>query len=195
MGKPYQSELAKLSETYQWALSLDAKPLEEHLVSVANCPLVAIGSGGSYSTATLMADLHQRQTGEVGMSDTPLMAASYLKQLKGSAVALVSGAGLNPRHTGSGTQGRAVGTRVTDRTLCFEKHHLWRGSSGNYARGFCFEFNVPAGKDGFLGDEQSARSGSVAPKGYGISDLLPQSIDPSLIAAGYVPEGKETVRR
>lgn len=181
MGKPYQSELAKLSETYRWALSLDAKPLQEHLISVANCPLVAIGSGGSYSTAILMADLHRRQTGEVGMSDTPLMAASYLKQLKGSAVVLVSGAGRNPDILGVAR--RAVQSEPESLiALCASKASPLARIVGNYARGFCFEFNVPAGKDGFLATNSLLALGLAALKGYGISDLLPKSIDPSSIA-------------
>ena len=181
MGKPYESELAKLSETYQWALSLDATPLEERLVSVANCPLVAIGSGGSYSTAILVADLQQRQTGEVGRADTPWMAASYLKQLKGAALVLVSGAGRNPDILGVAR--RAVQSEPELLiALCASESSPLARIVGNYARGFCFDFSAPAGKDGFLATNSLLALGVAALKGYGTGELLPKSLDPCSIA-------------
>jgi hypothetical protein len=180
MGKPYQSELAKLPETYQWALSIDATTLEERLASVANCPVIAIGSGGSHSTAILVADIHQRQTGEVGRADTPWMAASYLKQLKGSAVVLVSGAGRNPDILGVAR--RAVQSEPESLiALCASKSSPLARIVGNYARGFCFDFDVPAGKDGFLATNSLLALGVLVLKGHGIRDVLPQSLDPGAI--------------
>ncbi|MGC2449352.1 MAG: HAD hydrolase family protein [Candidatus Sulfotelmatobacter sp.] len=180
MGKPFQSELAKLPETYQWALSMDATTLEARLASVAGCPLIAIGSGGSHSTAILVADLHQRQTGEVGRVDTPWMAASYLKQLKGSTVVLVSGAGRNPDILGVAR--RAVQSEPESLiALCASKSSPLARIVGNYARGFCFDFDVPAGKDGFLATNSLLALGVVVLKGHGIRDMLPQSLDPGAI--------------
>src|SRR5690348_16278779 len=96
MGKPFKSELKQLSHTYQWALSLPIQSIQERVHTIVPCPLIAIGSGGSQSTATLIADLHQARSGQVARSDTPLSARNYIKEVKRSAVLLISAGGKNP---------------------------------------------------------------------------------------------------
>ena len=46
MGKPYDSELASLPRTYDWARSADIKPLVTAFRRASALPLIAIGSGG-----------------------------------------------------------------------------------------------------------------------------------------------------
>ena len=47
LGKPYDSELASLPLTYDWARSADIKPLVAASRRASALPLIAIGSGGS----------------------------------------------------------------------------------------------------------------------------------------------------
>jgi phosphoglycolate phosphatase-like HAD superfamily hydrolase len=177
MGKPYKSELTKLPATYRWALSMDTTALEERLSAIAGLPLIAIGSGGSQSTAVLVADLHQIRFGEVARADTPLAAYRYLEQLRNSAILLLSGGGKNPDILGVAR--RAVECEPRSLVaLCASKASPLARIVGNYARGYCFDFNVPAGKDGFLATNSLLALGVTALKGYGLSgELLPQSID------------------
>src|SRR5881409_127372 len=102
MGKSYKSELTQLPATYDYALSLDISALEKEIPGLATFPLIAIGYGGSQSTATLIADLHQNEFGQVSKADTPLIASAYLGNLKSSAVFLVSASGKNPDILGIG---------------------------------------------------------------------------------------------
>src|SRR5579872_3355335 len=96
MGKPYQSELLQLAATYRWSLSRDTTPLADRLNALEHSSLLAVGSGGSQSTAHLISDLHQRRFGQLSKADTPLIARSYLHKLKSSVIALVSAGGNNP---------------------------------------------------------------------------------------------------
>lgn len=174
MGKPYKSELARLSATYKWALSLDTSSLGERVASISNCPMIAIGSGGSQSTALLVADVHQREFGTIAKADTPLVAHSYLKQLKSAAIVLVSSAGKNPDILGAAR--RAVECEPSSLiALCATKASPLSSIVTGYARGFCFDFNVPSGKDGFLATNSLLALGVVALKGYGVN--LPESVD------------------
>jgi len=72
MGRPYDTELARLSATYDWALNLDICKLKRAILTARALPLVAIGSGGSLTTAHFIADLHKRYAGQIASVATPL---------------------------------------------------------------------------------------------------------------------------
>lgn len=77
MGKPYASELARLRESYEWAISCDISRLRQAIAIASTCPLVAIGSGGSITCAYILSGLHQRHAGRLSSVQTPLEAASF----------------------------------------------------------------------------------------------------------------------
>jgi fructoselysine-6-P-deglycase FrlB-like protein len=91
-----------LPATYDYALALDITALAKEVHGVAPFPIVAIDSGGSQSTAVLVADLHQNEFGQGSKADTPLIASDYLGKLKSSAVFLVSASGENADILGIG---------------------------------------------------------------------------------------------
>lgn len=76
MGRPYKSELKRLPEAYAWALRFKIDNLERSVRQTAYTPLIAVGSGGSFSAAHLAAHLHQTLLGVVGRAMTPLEATS-----------------------------------------------------------------------------------------------------------------------
>ena len=53
MGKPFATELARLSETYDWARGVSVDSLSDAIQSIQSMPLMAVGSGGSFTTAPL----------------------------------------------------------------------------------------------------------------------------------------------
>lgn len=94
VGKNYQKELQVLDDTYR-AASVAASPKWlRALDAVAHLPLIAIGSGGSFSAAVLMAQLHRRATGCLSAPWTPL-EASVEGIPRSSAVAVISARGRN----------------------------------------------------------------------------------------------------
>ena len=66
--------MAKLAETFDWAATVDLKPLCQALRTSGLSPLRAIGSGGSLTGAHALASLHQRYTGQLAAVATPLEA-------------------------------------------------------------------------------------------------------------------------
>lgn len=178
MGKPYKSELQHLPATYRWALSHDHGALKRQIDALAAYPLISIGSGGSQSTATLVADLHQSKFGQVAKADTPLSAWSYLKNLKSSAILLISAGGKNPDILGIAKA--AVESEPSSLiALCATKHSPLARIVNQYARGFCFDFDLPTGKDGFLATNSLLALSVIALRAYGYDvEDLPQSFGP-----------------
>jgi len=177
MGRPYKSELVQLPTTYAWALSLNTDALEERIRSFASCPLIAIGSGGSQTTAVLVADLHQSKFGQVSKADTPLVARHYLKKLKSSVIVLVSGGGRNADILGVARA--AVESEPKSLILlCAVKNSPLARIVGGFTRGFCFDFDLHTGRDGFLATNSLLALSVVALKAYGfrIGDL-PRSFE------------------
>jgi hydroxymethylpyrimidine pyrophosphatase-like HAD family hydrolase len=175
MGKPYKSELAELPHTYRWALSLEYAPLKDRIDGLATYPLVAIGSGGSQSTATLVADLHQTKFGQVAKADTPLSAGSYLKLLRRPAVFIVSAGGMNPDILGIA---RAVveSEPASLIAVCATRNSPLARVVKGFSRGFCFDFEMPTGKDGFLATNSLVALSVTALRGYGYdANDLPRS--------------------
>jgi hypothetical protein len=58
MGKPYATELSRLSDTYAWALETPIESLAAAVSASSHLPLIAVGSGGSFSAAHLACSLH-----------------------------------------------------------------------------------------------------------------------------------------
>lgn len=95
MGRPYQSELLSLTTTYKEALGLNLNSLGQRLRTLRSGSLVAVGSGGSQTTAHLVAELHQLRFGQLAKAEMPLVARDYLRASRGDGVVLVSAGGKN----------------------------------------------------------------------------------------------------
>lgn len=94
MAKPYQDEMARLTETLQWAESLDLSALRQALRSALLGPLVAVGSGGSLSAAHALARFHRLASGHVSTVLTPLESTGVRHDFE-TAVWLLSASGSN----------------------------------------------------------------------------------------------------
>ena len=148
MARPYASEMAKLSETFDWAASTDIGTLRQAVRSAKFLPLRAIGSGGSLTAAHALAVFHQRYTSRIAAVATPLEAVGepldsavshWLLSASGSNVDILAAAKTliwrEPRQL-------AVLCGRTDSPLA----DLCR----TYPFTDLLVFPPPAGKDGFL---------------------------------------------
>ena len=72
VGKRYWSELELLDETFNWARTVENEGLQRLREVYARHPLLAVGSGGSYSSAVLAAYLHRHANGRLASAATPL---------------------------------------------------------------------------------------------------------------------------
>ena len=89
----YQRELAGLDRVYRAALGEDVRPLCAAVERWAGHSMVMVGSGGSFSTATFAAHLHESATGQLARAATPLEVVSKADQDAG--VVCFSASGLN----------------------------------------------------------------------------------------------------
>ena len=72
MKSQYQRELEALDKVYAAAMALDITEFAAVVERQIEYPLLAIGSGGSFSTASFAAGLHERRTGRLARAATPL---------------------------------------------------------------------------------------------------------------------------
>lgn len=72
MTARYANELATLDRVYEAAWAVDISDLRECIEQQFKLPLLTIGSGGSFSTASVAATLHQRYSGQLARAATPL---------------------------------------------------------------------------------------------------------------------------
>lgn len=96
MGKPYQSELSRLSETFLWANTQPVDGLAKSLCSIGQTPLIVVGSGGSLAACHYAAQLRQQYAGVLAKATTPLEFSQSASELKSSAVMIISAGGRNP---------------------------------------------------------------------------------------------------
>jgi len=149
LGKPYETELALLGDTYAWSHSFDLDRFVSAVAATADKSLVAIGSGGSLSAAHLVALLHRRLASRNARAATPLDVRQDDDVLRETAYLLLSAGGGNGdildvfRHLVvrepdalSAIVGRPD-SKLADR-------------SGNHQYVDLLECDFPAGRDGFL---------------------------------------------
>jgi hypothetical protein len=148
MGKPYAKELLRLSDTLKWANSYDVTVLRKAVTATANVPLLVVGSGGSLSAAQLLVGLHRFRTGRVASIATPY-EVNQGQIDPNTAVWLLSAGGRNvdirsafstlvelePKHFG---------------IICGQSKSPLVAASRNHSFVDSINFDLPAGKDGFL---------------------------------------------
>ena len=71
MGKPFKQELTKINDTIRWAEGQDVTELRSFFSVNAGCPLICIGSGGSFSAASYASMLYKQMCG-LAVPMTPL---------------------------------------------------------------------------------------------------------------------------
>ena len=74
MGRPYSEELDAVPLTYAWASRSPIGDLAALVRKCARRPLYAVGSGGSFTAATLASALHQ-QGGRMSMGSVQYSSA------------------------------------------------------------------------------------------------------------------------
>lgn len=165
MAKPYQGEMARLRETLAWAWASDVAPLEVAVRTAALGPLIAVGSGGSLSTAHALAWLHRSVTGQPATVLTPLESVSvthdsntalWLLSASGGNVDIVNAAkGLVLREP---RQLAALIGREDSKIGAIAHAHPYMD---------LLVFSPPSGKDGFLATNTLFGATALLTRAYG----------------------------
>ena len=92
----YDTELNELAATYQHGLTLDVAELRSAIAGSCESSVIGVGSGGSYTVASLLCNLHEAYTGRVSRPVTPLEVICNPTLASSSPVFLISAEGRNP---------------------------------------------------------------------------------------------------
>lgn len=165
MGRAYATELEHLPDTYRWALREPIDGLVSAIQQTAVLPILAIGSGGSLTTARYMVALHQSHTGRLGRHLTPLELAGFAYLNPKTAVWFFSAGGSNPDAVSAfalaATLEPALLLALTTRTDSQIKRSAERLSVSQV-----LEFEIPSGKDGFLATNSLLASMTLLTRAY-----------------------------
>jgi fructoselysine-6-P-deglycase FrlB-like protein len=92
----YENELDRLATTYSAAFEADVTGVKSAIAGASQSSLIAIGSGGSFTVATVLCNLHETYTGQVSRPSTPLEIICNPTLAAASPVFLISAEGKNP---------------------------------------------------------------------------------------------------
>src|SRR4051812_23525778 len=92
----YDEELSNFPATYRSAIGRDIGRLEAAIAGASNSSILAVGSGGSFTVASLLCDLHEKYTGRVSRAATPLEIICNPTLASTSPIFLISAEGKNP---------------------------------------------------------------------------------------------------
>lgn len=92
----YDLELEKLADTYNAALKIDIKGIKSAIAGASESSIIGVGSGGSFTVASVLCNLHEAYTGRVSRPSTPLEIICNPTLASASPVFLISAEGKNP---------------------------------------------------------------------------------------------------
>lgn len=172
MGKPYSEELAGLADTFAWAMAAPVDNLARAVRAASPHSLVAVGSGGSYTTAHFAAAAHRQFTSGIAAAMTPLEAVGTPQSLRPSAVFLLTAGGKNPDVLGAF---RRLVAREPRRllVLCASTASPLARLAAEYPYVDLAEFDAPSGKDGFLATNSLLASAVLLVRGYAAAHAGP----------------------
>ena len=92
----YDAELKQLAETYNVALDENVDGIKNAIAGASESSIIGVGSGGSFTIASLLCNLHETYTGRVSRPSTPLEIICNPSIASASPVFLISAEGKNP---------------------------------------------------------------------------------------------------
>lgn len=184
----YEEELAQLGHSYSAACGADIESLKLAIAGAAESSMIGVGSGGSFTVASLLCSLHEAYTGKVSRPSTPLEIICSPALASSSPVFLVSAEGKNPDIVEALERARRFSSR-TVHVLTNRKDSPLMTHVGALpgVKPYVFEL---ANKDGYLATNSLLLDAVLVARAYGELDGRHESM-PSDIAALRI--GGETV--
>lgn len=149
MGKPFESELVALPHTYTWAMSQQIAGLCRAVERLLAHPLLAVGSGGSFSVCHYAAHLHGLLAGQPALPMTPLQAVDHRTPVANMGVLIPTAGGNNPDVVAAVrllTEQEPQSVMI----LCGNSESRVASVATRYRMVDFIGFELPTGKDGFL---------------------------------------------
>jgi hydroxymethylpyrimidine pyrophosphatase-like HAD family hydrolase len=148
MGKSFKKELLSIKNTILWAESQDISTLRDFFERRASLPLLAIGSGGSFSACHYASLLYENRY-TFSKALTPL-DFFYSKQLiPNSKILFISASGKNTDIQFAFKKSQDFGSKIIGNLSMKNKNPLMEMSKEVF-NSFSANYELPTGKDGFL---------------------------------------------
>ncbi len=149
LGKPFDSEMESLPSTYAWA---KAQPIDQLVCAVERLrayPLLAIGSGGSFSVCHFASHLHGLLAGHTAVPMSPLQAVSARTPTSEMGVMIPTAGGNNPDVVAAV---RLIAEQEPKHivVLCGNSESRVATLASRYNFIDFISYELPTGKDGFL---------------------------------------------
>lgn len=175
----YQLELSKLSATYAAAMREDVARLKDAIAGASESSVIGVGSGGSFTVASLLCNLHETYTGRVSRSSTPLEIICNPTLASSSPVFLISAEGKNPDITEALERARHHSARPVHVLTNRSDSPLMAGVSQlSDVNAHVFDLDE---KDGYLATNSLLLDAVLVARAYGEldghADGLPAAID------------------
>ncbi len=195
-GTFYDGELAELGNTFSAAMSAKIDLLKLAIASTAEASIIGVGSGGSFTVASLLCNLHESYTGRVSRPSTPLEIICNPTLAASSPVFMISAEGKNPDIIEALERARRHSSRtvhvLTNRASSPLMEHVRELPE---VTPHVFEL---AKKDGYLATNSLLLDAVVIARAYGAldadADQFPDSLDQLRIGSNSVPEWLDTAR-
>jgi hydroxymethylpyrimidine pyrophosphatase-like HAD family hydrolase/fructoselysine-6-P-deglycase FrlB-like protein len=182
MGKPYSNELDLLQHTVDWSRSVNIDELAAHVKSAQGRPLFSVGSGGSLAAAHFQALLHQ-QSGAITRAVTPVELYGCLNTLCEAAVFFLSAGGSNPDVLSAYRQAALNEPRSLG-GLCLSLGSPLKSLAEQFQFSKLMDFDLPAGKDGFLATNSLLALMVLLARAYQSGDFSDNGTDAQLDVSG-----------
>jgi HAD superfamily hydrolase (TIGR01484 family) len=176
----YEEELAQLRHSYAAACGADIVSLKLAIASTAEASMIGVGSGGSFTVASLLCGLHEAYTGRVSRPSTPLEIICSPALASSSPVFLISAEGKNPDIVEALERARRFSSRtvhvLTNRQDSPLMQHV-QALPG--VKPYVFEL---AKKDGYLATNSLLLDAVLIARAYGELNGSPESMPPDMSA-------------
>jgi fructoselysine-6-P-deglycase FrlB-like protein len=180
VGKPFADELGSLAATFDWALKHPLDGIVRAVRALTSLPLLAVGSGGSYTVAHLASALHAYQTKRIAQAMTPLQVIASPADLRELAVFIPTAGGKNPDVIG-GFHHLVSEEPRSLMVWCATPESPLAAAAARYRFVDFFDFALPCGKDGFLAVNSLLAFSLLLARAYaaalGSDAALPSSFD------------------
>lgn len=172
---PYEQELSKIGKTVESAASADIKNLKQAIAGASEASIIAIGSGGSFTVASLLCSLHEAFTGRVSRAVTPLELICNPTLAATSPIFIISAEGKNPDILEALQRARQHSSRTVHVITNREQSPLMdRVRELNDVTPHVFNLNE---KDGYLATNSLVFDASLIARAYGELDRQGASIN------------------
>lgn len=149
MGRPFGEELNELEATHHWACTASVDSLADHLQTAMASPLLAVGSGGSFTTAAVAATLCRTATSNLAFAVTPQELSTQRSAIRQASVLIATASGSNPDAIGVLKTASVNDARVVV-SLCTKANSKLAIEAAKHSNAFIDEFPIPSQGDGFL---------------------------------------------